>query len=151
MYLLLFVMCIVLILALSATLLVIPPALLMKKCWSYVPRLVMICVALFAGLLATDSLIYWPFISAVNQGKFVLDAEPFPDLVLFTLNWQVPYLIVVMVVTLILLLTKNRKAHFHLWITLAVAAVSICGFLLLAHRFCSLCMPEGLRTMAWWL
>ncbi|MHC4863555.1 MAG: hypothetical protein ACYTEX_05710 [Planctomycetota bacterium] len=144
-------MCIVLILALSAALLAIPPALLMNKYRSYLAKLVMICAALFAGLLLADSLIYWSFMSAERQGAMVLDWTPFPSLVMFTLNWQVPCLIVVMVATLMFLLTRGKRAHLHLWITLAVMGIATCAFLVLAHKIWSYCMLEGLRTMAWWL
>jgi hypothetical protein len=139
----------VLILALSAGLLALPVGLVMKKYRRHLQKLVMVCSVLFAGLLVTDSLIYWGFRSVENEGGLVLDCHPFIDMVLFTLNRQAPCMFFVVIGTLMFM--GNMEKKVPLLISLAVAGASICGFLLLAHYVCSDCAGEGLRAAAWWL
>jgi len=119
----------------------------------YLPKAVMICVVLFAVLVVADLLIYWDLMLAMNDpsrdGLF-LDIHPFDFMLVFSLNWHVPGMLVL--IAAVLILTRKTKKSVPFWICLAAAAALICGFLVLAyHVYFNFFGQDSLSIDVWWL
>lgn len=138
--------------ALSAALLLSTAAILIKKYRSGLGKLVLLCGLLFISLLVVDSVIQLSIVRFENDphpDAFVIDYHPFPSLVMFSVNWQLPGMLVVVLCALIMIKNIGRTIYF--WVGLALAGVSICGFILLAHHVCSFHMGSTLHEATWWL
>lgn len=119
----------------------------------YLPKAVMICVVLFAVLVVAYLLIYWSLMLWMNDpsrdGLF-LDVHPFDTVLVFSLNWHVPGMLVLIAAALIL--TRKTKKSVAFWICLAGAAALICGFFVLAyHVYFNFFGQDSLSIDVWWL
>ena len=118
----------------------------------YLQAVVLITVILFAFLLLIDFIIYRLFISALREPSgdaFVLDIHPFPNMITFSLNWHVPFMIFMMFITLIL--TRNTKKNVYFWMALVIAVLSVCGFFVLGQQVYSNFTSVDLHVTIWWL
>ncbi len=135
----------VLFLALSAVLLGSVAILFTKNYKGYLPKVVMISVALFAALVFADLLIYWNLSTGDHW-----DMDPLPDLLLVSLNWHVPGM--VLLIAAVLILTRKTKKSVLFWICLAGAVVLICGFFVLAYHVFFNILAQDLPSIdVWWL
>ena len=152
MLLFLFIMVIVLMVGLSIAMLSFLIGMLINKYRKYLQTIVLIAVMLFAVLLIIDFFIYRSFISAIREPSgegMLLDVHPFPSLMTFSLNWNVPFMIFMIFITLIL--TRNTKKNGCFWVALAISVLSVCGFFVLSHQVYSNFIGEDLHTAIWWL
>ncbi len=115
--------------------------------------MVIICVLLFAGLVVADLLIYWDLMVVMNtpsEDSFFLDMDPLPDYLLFSLNWHIPGILVLIAAELIL--TRKTKKSIAFWICLTSAVVLICGVFVLAyHVFFNILAQDWRSINVWWL
>lgn len=119
----------------------------------YLPKVVIICVVLFAALVVAYLLIYWDLMLGMNErsgdGLF-LDIHPFDSMLVFSLNWHVPGMLVL--IAAVLILTRKTKKSVPFWICLAAAAALICGFFVLAyHVYFNFFGQDLLSIDVWWL
>ena len=152
MLLFLFITTIVLMVGLSVAMLTFLSVMLINKYRRYLQTIELIAVMLFAVLLLIDVCIYRSLISAVSRPSgdvMVLDGHPFPSLIMFSLNWHVPFMILMIFVTLIWI--RNIKKNVYFWVTSAIAALLVCAFYILSQQVYSNFIGEELHTAIWWL
>lgn len=119
----------------------------------YLPKVVIICVVLFATLVVVYLFGCWALMFGMNDpsrdGLF-LDVHPFDTMVLFSLNWHVPGMLVL--IAAVLILTRKTKKSVAFWICLAAAAALICGLFVLAyHVYFNILGEDSLSIDVWWL
>ena len=148
----LFITAYVLMAALSVAMLTFILGVLINKYKRYLQSSVLVTVILFSVLLLIDLFIYRSCISVMNEppgDAAVLDFHPFPNMITFSLNWHVPFMIFMIVITLIL--TRNTKKNVYFWMALAIAVLSVCGFFVLGQQVYSNFTSHGFHAVLWWL
>ncbi|UCC23174.1 MAG: hypothetical protein JSW23_03725 [Planctomycetota bacterium] len=125
-------------------------ALFVKKYRRYLPKAVMICFVLFALLVAADFLMYRDFAAALNDpSAFVLDIHPLDVLLMISLNWHIPGIIILIAGTLIL--TRKTKKSVLFWICIGGAALLMCGLFVMTYDvICDWCGQE-FHSLFWWI
>ena len=152
MLLFLFITAFVLMHCLSVAMLTFLLGVLINRYRKYLQAIVLITVILFAVLLLIDFFIYRSFISSISEpseGVLILDMYPLPNMIAFSLNWHVPFMIFMVFITLIL--TRNIKNNVYFWVALAIAVLSVCGLFVLGKQVYSYFTSVDLHAALWWL
>ena len=152
MLLFLFITAFVLMHCLSVAMLTFLLGVLINRYRKYLQAIVLITVIVFAVLLLIDFFIYWSFISSISEPSedaLILDMYPFPNMIAFSLNWHVPFVIFMIFITLIL--TRNTKKNVYFWVALAIAVLTVCGFIVLGQQVYPYFTSVDLHAVIWWL
>ena len=149
---LLFITAIVLMVGLSVAMLIFLLGVFVNKYRRYLLKIILIAVLLFAALLLIDFSIYRSFMSAVDKPSddmIILDSHPFPSLIIFSLNYLIPGMCILIFIELIFI--KSIKKNFYFWVVAAITTLLIGGFFALGQVVNSNFIGGDLRTAIWWL
>ena len=148
----LFITAFVLMVGLPVAMLTFLLEVLISKYRRYLQTIMLITVMLFGALLLVDFTIYRYAISVINApptDAIIADAHPFPDMIAFSLNWYVPLMSFMILITLVM--TRHTKKNAYFWVALAIAVLAVYGFFVLGQQVYPNFTGEDLHVFIWWL